>query len=162
MAHIPTRVKRRLGRLRKRRSRERQAPSVKRSGDPFRYDAALRLAGLGDVQETITSLTGVMPTHAHRQGDLVGHRSTPRAEDLWMLASPLGEAVSHDEHLQWLWSQIEPHADKFRELIREAAWADITLGCLSESAYPVLSVEPESLRIVRELKIGLSFNFTLV
>jgi hypothetical protein len=129
---------------------------------PFRYDARLRLGGLGDVQETVFELTGLSASHAHRKGDPFGRRGSVRKEDLWLLESPLGERASHDEHLQWLWNQIKPHHQQFQELLQCAAWADICLGCLSESPYPVLSVDPGSLHIVRELNLALSFNFTTV
>ncbi len=159
---VPTQVRRRLTRLRSRRSRQREAPTVLQSSVLFRYDACLRLGGLGAAQDDVTALTGLSPTRAHRKGDLIGFRGKVRKEDLWLFESPLGELASHDEHLQWLWNQIEPHQEQFRKLVQQAAWADVCLGCLSESAYPVLSVQPESLKIVHELKLGLSFNFTVV
>jgi hypothetical protein len=107
-------------------------------------------------------MTGLVATRAHRKGAPYGLRGKTRREDLWLLESPLGERASHDEHLQWLWSQVGPHREQFERLIQQAAWADICLGCLSESAYPVLSLKPESLQIVHELKLDLSFNFTVV
>jgi Domain of unknown function (DUF4279) len=159
---IPTQVRRRLTRLRNRRTRKREAPRVIRSSVPFRYDAALRLGGLGQVQEEVLILTGLHATHAHRAGDPIGTRGSSRKEDLWLLASPLRERASLDEHLQWLWSQIKPQEQQVRALVEQAAWADVCLGCLSESAYPVLSLKPESLEIMRELRLGFAFNFTVV
>lgn len=159
---VPTQVRRRLTRLRNRRTREREVPTIIRSSVPFRYDACLRLGGLGDAQEGIAELTGLSASRAHRKGDPIGRRGTARKEDLWLFESPLGERASHDEHLQWLWNQIKPHHKQFQELVQRAAWADVCLGCLSESAYPVLAVRPESLQILRELNLALSFNFTLV
>jgi len=61
-----------------------------------------------------------------------------------------------------LCAQLLPHKVYFATLIEKAAWADLWLGCLSESAYPVLSAKPESLQLRRELNIGLVFNFTCV
>lgn len=52
--------------------------------------------------------------------------------------------------------------EQFRMYIQKAAWADICLGCFSESVYPVLTVSPEALRILRELEVGVAFNFTVV
>jgi hypothetical protein len=133
-----------------------------RSSVPFRYDACLRIGGLGELQEEIERLTGLAATKSHRKGDSVGMRGRIRQEDLWLLSSPLGEQANHDEHLEWLWCQVKPHVEQFRVLMERAAWSDVCLGCLSESAYPMLTVEPKSLEIVRELNIGFSFNFTLV
>jgi hypothetical protein len=127
----------------------------------FRYDASFRIGGLGDVQDEIETLTGLKATRAFRAGEPLGLRGSTRKESLWLLQSPLGERASHDEHVNWLWTQIAPHKDQFRKLVQEAVWADVCLGCISESAYPVLSVEPSSLDIVRELRIGLAFNFTV-
>ena len=159
---IPTNIQRRLARLRKRSLREREAPQVMRSSVPFRYDACLRIGGLGDIQEQVLGLTGVLATKSHRKGDPVGLQGRSRQEDLWLLASPLGEQASHDEHLEWRWCQIRSNVEQFRILIERAKWSDVCLGCLSESAYPVLAIEPKSLEIVRELRIGLSFNFTVL
>lgn len=107
-------------------------------------------------------MTGVAPTRTFRRGDPVGARGKTRQEDLWILASPLGETATMDEHLQWLWNQVEPHAEAFRCFIEHAKWADVNIGCLSESAFPILSASATSLRLLRELDLGLSFNFTLV
>ena len=162
MARIPTQVQRRLSRLRKRQVRRQVEPSVVRSSTPFRYDACLRLAGLGPVQEDIEQVTGVAPSHRHRKGDAIGRSGRQRKEDLWLLASPLGEEASLDEHLGWLWLQVEEHGEAFRRYIQQASWADVCLGCLSESVYPVLTISPQSLRILRELDLALTFNFTVV
>lgn len=162
MARISTQVQRRLSRLRRRRARRQAEPSVRRSSTPFRYDACLRLAGLGQTQEAIEQLTGVASSYVHRKGDAIGRSGRQRKEDLWLLASPLGEQASLDEHLGWLWLQVEPHREAFRRYIQQVSWADVCLGCLSESVYPVLTISPKSLQILRELDLALSFNFTVV
>lgn len=79
-----------------------------------------------------------------------------------MLSSPLGETASIDQHCQWLWETIRPHKGYFEKLIAGASSADICLGCLSESIYPFLEVDAASLTMMRELKLGLTFNFTCV
>ena len=84
------------------------------------------------------------------------------SEDLWVLGSPLGERASLDEHAAWLWQAVSPHRAYFESLLAASSRADLWLGCLSESIYPVLSLDPGSLEIVRELKLGLVFNFTCV
>ena len=162
MASIPTQVRRRLRRLRNRRARQREAPTIIQSSQPFRYDACIRLGGLGDAHEKIEKVTGIAPTRSLRRGDPVGARGKTRQEDLWLLASPLGETATTDEHLQWLWNQLKPHAEVFRSFIAQAAWADINIGCLSESSFPILSASATSLQLLREFDVGLTFNFTLV
>ncbi len=121
----------------------------------------MRLAGLGDTQAEIEEKTGLKATRSFRKGDPSGLRGNFRKSDLWLFQSPLGEHASLDEHLQWLWTQVAPHREYFASLVRRAEWADVCLGCISESAYPVLSLEPESTELLRELHLGLSFNFTV-
>ena len=162
MSSIPTNVRRRLDRLRRRSERVRKDRQYVQSNTRYRYDACLRLAGLGAAQDQIALTTGLRATHTHRKGEPFGLRGNTRPTDMWMLASPLGEAANHSDHLEWLWQQVGPHAEYFRILVQEAAWADVCLGCLSESPCPLISVAPESLTLLRELELGLSFNFTLV
>lgn len=163
MARIPTSIKRRLARLRRRRQREIQVPTQLRSKTPFRYDACLRIAGIGDLHEEITLKTGIVATRSHKKGEKHGFgKQRVWPEDLWLLESPLGEEASLDEHLFWLWNAIEPHKSYIAALVAKAAWADLCLGCLSESVYPVLSASSASLSLVRELNVSLSFNFTCV
>ncbi len=159
---ITTRVRRRITRLKNRRIRERELPPIVVSSAPYRYDACLRLFGLGDNQREIEAITGLSATRAHREGDPFGLRGRVRKEDLWLYASPLDGRVNHDEHIKWLWTQIKPHREHFRKLVKQAASADICLGCLSEHPYPLLSISPESLDIVRELELGITFNFTVL
>lgn len=83
-------------------------------------------------------------------------------EDLWRLESPLGELATIDQHLEWLRARIAPHRTYFAELCARAEWADLCLGCLSDSPYPVLSASPGALALMKDLDLGLSFNFTCV
>ena len=161
MARIRTFTLRRLTRQRSRSEKTKQAPTVLRSTVPFRFDACFRLAGIGSHHAEITACTGLVPSFSHKKGELRRPgRDVQWAEDLWLLESPLGEEASLDEHLAWLCNTLLPHKEYFGNLIALATWADICLGCLSESAYPVLSAQRSSLAVIRELPLGLSFNFT--
>jgi len=161
MARIRTFTIRRLQRQRRRSEKVRQVPAFLRSTYPFRFDACLRIAGVGEHHDEITVQTGLLPTRSHKKGELRRRgRDVQWAEDLWLLESPLGEHASLDEHLAWLSETILPHKEYFLRLIARASWADVCLGCLSESAYPVLSARQSSLNIIRELPLALSFNFT--
>lgn len=136
-----------------------------RGGFPFRFDASLRIAGVGAQHDRISLETGLLPSYAHRSGERRSTRSAALGiwpEDLWMLISPLGEAASLEAHLDWLWNAIAPHKAYFEGLVADAAWADVSLGCLSESVYPVLNVGAGSMKIMREMNLGLSFNITCV
>jgi uncharacterized protein DUF4279 len=127
----------------------------------YEYNASLRIAGVGHLHGAITERTGISPTHIAFAGDRP-FRSSDRllVEDLWMLDSPLDRASHWDFHLRWLWEQVGPHAEYFRFVIGQAAWADVCLGCLSSCAWPVLEAHRSGLDIVRELPVSVSFNFT--
>lgn len=165
MPNISTSIRKRVARARHRREREASQHTPIRNSSVFRFDASLRIAGVGEQHDTISIETGLVPWHVHRAGD----RRSPRSpllgvwpEDCWVLQSPLGEHATLEEHLAWLWSKVEPHKPYFARLIKQAAWADVCLGCLSESVYPLYTLGAASLDITRELNLGLSFNFTCV
>lgn len=163
MSRIRTFVRRRLARLRRHQQREKSLPTAPRGSPTFRYDASLRIGGIGRHHDEIVARTGLVPMIVHRKGEpRISLRRPLWTEDLWVLNSPLGERASLDEHAAWLWQAVRPHRAYFESLLAEASRADLWLGCLSESAYPVLSLDPGSLEIVRELKLGLAFNFTCV
>jgi hypothetical protein len=165
MANISTSTRKRLKRARSRKEREIGQRTPLRNTQAFRFDASLRIAGIGAQHDRISIETGLIPSSVHRAGDLRSPRSPSLGvwpEDYWELRSPLGEHATLEEHISWLWSAVEPHKPYFARIIIEATWADICLGCLSESAYPFFTVGAASLDITRELNLGLSFNFTCV
>ncbi len=163
MPRISTFALRRLPQLRRRNQKAIREPQRSRSTYPFRYDASIRISGAGAQHEPITQVTGLVPSHSHRKGDVCSRRTLRLYQnDLWMLSSPLGETASIDQHCQWLWETIRPHKAYFEKLIAGASPADICIGCLSESIFPFLEVDAASLTIMRELKLGLTFNFTCV
>jgi Domain of unknown function (DUF4279) len=164
MPRINTATRKRLARSRRLRQGEIGFRTPVRNNSAFRFDASLRIAGVGAHHNDIAIKTGLLPSHLHKAGDRRSIKSASLGvwpEDLWTLESPLGELASLEEHLNWLWSTIAPHKAYFERLIVEATWADVSLGCLSESVYPFWIVPASSLDITRELKLGLSFNFTL-
>ena len=163
MARIRTFALRRLDRLRRRQNRVRSEMSVLRSTYHFRYDASLRIAGVGAWHEEIERRTGLRASIKHRRGEARSSRTHKQwDEDLWLLASPLDESAPLEDHLEWLANAVEPHLYVFREIIDRATWADVCLGCLSESGSPMLAVRPDALRILRQLNVGCAFNFTCV
>jgi hypothetical protein len=163
MSHIRNLAQRRLARLRRRQQREKSLPASRRGSSAFFYDASLRISGIGRHHDDIVARTGLVPKIVHLKGEPRASARHPQwTEDLWVLDSPLGERASLDAHAAWLWQAVRPHRAYFESLLAEASRADLWLGCLSESAFPVLGLDPGSLEIVRELKLGLAFNFTCV
>jgi hypothetical protein len=127
----------------------------------YHFDASLRIAGIGEHHEAISKRTGIAPAHAHRKGEPKFAQKRWQ-EDIWILESPLGATASLDQHIEWLWNAVASHRDYFQQLISQSSSADVVLGCFSESPYPYLTVQPDSLRLLRELDLGISFNFTCV
>ena len=165
MPSISTSTRKRLARARRLREREKglQTP-VHYNNLRYRFDASLRILGVGEHHDRISIETGLRPSYVHRAGD-------PRSkwfaklgvwpEDAWRLDSPLGEGALLEEHLRWLWTTVAPHKAYFKALIEKASWASVCLGCLSTTPFPFWTVSASSLEITRELNLGLSFNFTL-
>jgi|SRR5450830_197191 len=161
MARVSTSVKRRLERFKRKQDKIVHQPSYLGRPLLYHFDASLRIVGIGQHHDTITHRTGLVPTNVHLKGQpRFGQRLWQ--EDVWSLASPIEGDAPLEQHLEWLWNAIAPHIDYFRELISEASRADVVLGCFSESPYPFLTVETASLRLLREMDVGISFNFTCV
>lgn len=161
MARVSTKVRRRMERGLRRRGKILADPSYRGTPRLYHFDASLRITGIGPQHDAMRLRTGIEPTHAARKGEprFAGKRWQ---EDMWRLDSPLGGVVSLDAHLQWLWQTIAPHEDYFRQLIALSSGAELVLGCFSESPYPYLTVESDSLHLLRTLNLGVAFNFTCV
>ncbi|HEX7865897.1 MAG TPA: DUF4279 domain-containing protein [Variovorax sp.] len=164
MARVSTRIRRRLTHLQRRRQRQKNVRTYAQMSSRYRFDASLRIAGVGVHHDEIFSRTGIASTRSHRKGEPRGRNAALGCwtEDLWCLESPLGEQATIDQHLEWLQSRVAPHKAYFIELRARAEWADLCLGCLSESPYPFLSASPGALALMKDLDLGLSFNFTCV
>lgn len=160
MTRIQTIVRKRLSRARRREPKLSTRVMFFRSTTPFRYDASLRIHGVGDRHLEITEKTGLAPTRSHRRGEPRGRSGAMYEQDLWQLKSPLGERASLQEHVLWLEAAIAPHQAYFEELTAAAASADLCLGCLSESAFPFLELGEPALGIMKKLRLGFTFNFT--
>ena len=161
MAQISTKVRKRLRRGLRRREKNLVKPSYVGTPRLYQFVASLRISGIGSLHSTISERTGITPTSVHRKGE--PHFAQRRwKEDIWILKSPLGVGSSLDQHIEWLWNTIASHRDYFQELVSQSSSADVVLGCFSESPYPYLTVQTDSLRLLRELDLGISFNFTCV
>ena len=167
MAAMPftsTRTRKRIQRAHRKRQREATVQAPVRNSRFFRFDASIRIAGVGAWHDNISQVTGINPTRTARKGEARSRHSARLGvwtEDLWILQSPLPEDAPLDAHIQWLWRTIEPHRSYFEALIAQASWADLCLVCLSESIYPFFTVNADALEITRALPLGLSFNFTV-
>ena len=86
-------------------------------GGTIHVKSCLRVYGPEIESTTVTSLIGLPPTYAHDLGDLVSPRSTRRrSESMWMLDSPLGDAATVAEHLEWFMRVLPPELDIWSRL----------------------------------------------
>ena len=161
MARIYTSMKRKLKRIRKRHDLVSSKKFQRVSSPIFWFDASIRIGGAGKYHDAIYANTGLSPTKSHLAGDRVSIRSsTIRKEDIWIFSSPLDENESIDQHIDWLLNAIAPHVEFLSEVVKNAAWADLCLGCLSDIPYPMISTGTSATELIKKLNLALSFNFT--
>ncbi len=122
------------------------------------FSATLRIMCAAERHEEIEQVTGLSATHQHEHGEpsLFGE-SWPK--DLWALESPLPPGAPLSDHLDWLWAQVQPHRDYFRELAaEEGVDVDLFCGYRSDCAECGFEVQPEALEIVQTLDIPLEVS----
>jgi hypothetical protein len=117
MTRTCTAVRKRIQHARRLRACEILVRRVAPTSGPFRFDANLRISGIGKYHDEVELKTGIRASQLHRKGDV---------------------------------------------RFGTATFAEVCLGCLSESVYPYFTVDPASLDITKELNVGLAFNFTCV
>lgn len=163
MTRITTAVKRRLARVERRHEQFRREPARSVGYPLVRYDASVRIAGAGALHTAITEATGLHPTYVHLAGELASRRTGRRyLEDMWRLQSPLPETERPAVHVDWLLATFAPHADYFRTVIPQAAWADLCLGALSEMHFPLIWNGRSGAELASLLGLDTTFNFTCV
>ncbi|MCE3603469.1 DUF4279 domain-containing protein [Massilia sp. P8910] len=163
MSHVRASLKRKLSRLHKRHERVSMEKRERHTSPFFQYDAAFRLFGAGTLHDEINAVTGLVPTQLGLAGQ-PRHSLSKRINkhDLWVLASPLGDNLPLDDHVDWLLETLTPHADFLRRVIAQADWADLCLGCLSEVPYPMIATGKSTTELIKRFDLKLMFNFTCV
>ena len=163
MTKKTTAVLRKINRLHRRLDKKPKTSAVASRGNLYEFDASFCIMGIGLNPDSITRNTNLTPTHTHIAGEFRSKFiKKPYKEDMWSLRSPLSGSASLDEHIAWLWSQMNPHKQYLAEVISKSTSAYIILGCLTESPYPILDISFESTKILKELNLSLAFNFTCV
>ena len=163
MSHVPASLKRKLSRIRKRHANISSEKFVRHTSPLFRYDASLWIGGAGKFHEQLGAVTGLVPKRVGLAGQPRYAGSTRIVkEDFWVLASPLDDMLPLDDHVDWLLQTVTPHAAFLKEVIAEAAWADLSLGCFSEGPYPLIAAGKSSTELVKLLDLGIAFNITCV
>ena len=128
----------------------------------FAHSAALRVMNAPERHAEIEEITGLEPARTHRRGE-VAHEKTGRRweNDIWVLASPLGEEAESSEHLGWLWQRVRPHKDYFRSLVESGVEVDVFCGYRSNCDHCGFSLEPDAVEIARELGVRLEFSIII-
>jgi|GEM_PF-5591985 len=163
MTKKTTAVLRKIDRLKGRIDKKSKYRVIASRGNLYEFDASFCITGIGLNPDSITRNTNLAPTHTHIAGEFRSKFiKKVYKEDMWSLRSPLNGHASLDEHIAWIWSQINPHKEYLSEVILKSTSAYIILGCFTESPYPVLNINLESTKILKELNLSLAFNFTCV
>lgn len=142
------------------------APSSAPSGaasDParFGFSATLRIMCAAERHDEIEEVTGLTPTHRHREGE-PGLFGRPWPKDMWTLESPIAPSAPLSDHLDWLWDQVRPHQDYVRTLACEdGVDVDVFCGYRSDCAECGFEVAPESLAIIQALDVPLEVSVVL-
>lgn len=156
-----TSKKRKLQRISKRHARISTRKFYRVTSPCFEFDASIRIGGAGKFHDEILLRTGLAPTRTHLTGDKVSSFSERlRKEDIWILSSPLDRALPLDDHIGWLLEAVAPHIGYLNGVFKEAAWADLCLGCLSDSPYPMIAAGDSATELIKKLNLQISFNFT--
>lgn len=126
------------------------------------FSATLRVMCAADRHEEIEHVTGLTATHQHEHGE-PGFFGEPWPKDLWALESPRPPGAALGDHLDWLWTQVQPHQEYFRELAaEEGVDVDLFCGYRSDCAECGFEVQPQALRIVQALSIPLEVSVVFV
>lgn len=161
MTRISTSTKRKLQRIGKRQKRVAAEKHYRLTSPFFEFDASIRIGGAGSLHDAITSHTGLVASRSHLAGEPVWPgMSKICKEDLWILASPLDRNRPIDDHIDWLHEAVAPHLDFLSSVVKQAAWADPCLGCLSDVPYPMISTGASATRLIQQLDLAVAFNFT--
>ncbi len=110
--------------------------------------ACFRFLGEGLDPDVVTRRLGIEPSEMHRKGEKRrGPRCcTPWREDLWLLASSLGEGATVEAHVGALLNELEPRAAEIQEL-RSAGWeTSFFVGYFSNTDQCTVSLSAELLR----------------
>jgi len=156
-----TSTKRKIKRISKRHA-EISSQKFQRMASPFfDFDASIRIAGVGKYHDEILACTGLAPTRVHLAGEKVSSHSTRlRTEDIWIFSSPLDRMLPLDDHIDWLLESVTPHIGYLEGVMKNAAWADLCLGCLSDIPYPMIVTGGSATELIKKLNLQISFNFT--
>jgi hypothetical protein len=118
----------------------------------FAYSATLRISGDIDDFNAISRQLGLNPTHAHRRGDKAGPNSPGYKDDAWLYKAEIPEERLLDEHLQALWTALEPHIPYLLQL-KQVLKVDVSCGYRTNHWGAGFEVEPDSLALFMALQI---------
>jgi hypothetical protein len=154
-------MKRKLKRMQKRHDQVSIKRLYRETSPFFWFDASIRIGGVGKFHDAIFEKTGLIPSKVHLAGDKVSPRSSRvREEDIWIFSSPLERNCPIDDHVDWLLKAITPHTEYLSNVVKNSAWSDLFLGCLSDIPYPVISTSKSVTELMKRLDLTISFNFT--
>jgi hypothetical protein len=125
----------------------------------FNYSASLRIHNSPEIYEELSSIW--QPTHMHKKGNINEKNNKKWENSAWILKSPVGEEKSLNEHLEWLWNKIKPHADYLCMLRSKNVHMDIFCGFRTDCDNAGFEIEPRVYEMLTKLNIPIGFSIIL-
>ncbi len=119
----------------------------------FHFSATLRIFGVIDDLDAITSELGVTPTETHRRSDKRRPTSVHSYEhDMWSFSAPVPEDRPLRVHLEALWRVVRPHVAYLKGL-KERMTVDVFCGYRSNCGTAGFEVDHQALILFNELEV---------
>jgi hypothetical protein len=118
----------------------------------FAFSATLRIGGEGLDLSEITQSMGLVPTHTHKKGELIGPSGDLYSQDAWFYSAELPEDAPLDAHLQILWADVAPARD-FLLALKAKHKVDVFCGYRTNHGSAGFEVQAKSLAIFTALDI---------
>lgn len=117
----------------------------------YHFSATLRIFGVIEDLDEISSKLNLQPTWVHKRGEPINRRLS-RPHDMWSYEAPVPEDRPLDVHIQTLWSHIRAHKEYLLKL-KEKLTVDVFCGYRSNSCTAGFEVSHKSLELFTELEI---------
>lgn len=118
----------------------------------FHFGATLRIFGVIDDLELISSRLGLAPTHTHRRGERRSASADPYKDDMWLYRVPVPKEAPLDLHIQTLWAHLKSHRTYLLELKRRLT-VDVFCHYTTNAICAGFEVSHQSLEMFTDLEV---------
>lgn len=112
----------------------------------------------------VTSLLAIHPSLSHKRGEVRAGLRAPKPwrTGVWSLESSLGQDSRLSQHLISMLDILEPKAAAIKQLVSDGHRAEFFCGYFAAQESSGIDLEPEVLRRLGELGVGLTVCFYLL